>query len=139
MEELDPLKYRKVVANIMYAKALLKEAGAYKPSRGILDGDRDFGGLGGVGIENWILQYGGSFIEAAKDFIKHAEGKDFIDFEKEYAIMDFGQDHVSTSKGEFPFHNFVMRNMRYKGFELMRDTLKKFLIDIGDQGIEHSI
>ena len=139
MEELDPLKYRKVVANIMYAKALLKEAGAYKPSRGILDGDRDFGGLGGVGIENWILQYGGSFIEAAKDFIKHAEGKEFIDFEKEYAIMDFGQDHVSTSKGEFPFHNFVMRNMRYKGFELMRSTLKQFLIDIGEGDLEHSI
>ena len=127
MRSQDEDKYRLVVANIMYAKAYLKAAGVYKPSRGILNGDRDFGGLGGVGIENWILQYGGSFEAAARDFLAHAEGKNFIEFEKEYAIMDFGQDHVSTSKGEFPYHNFVMRNMRYKGYELMREALKKFI------------
>lgn len=130
MRELDEEKYRLVVANIQYAKALLKKAGAYKPSRGILEGDRDYGGIGGVGIENWILQYGGSFEAAARDFLAHAEGKSFIDFEKEYAIMDFGQDHVSTSKGEFPFHNFIMRNMRWKGFELMRDTLREFINEL---------
>ena len=130
MREQDDYKYRLVVANIMYAKAYLKAAGVYKPSRGILEGDRSFGGLGGVGIENWILQYGGSFEAAARDFLAHAEGKTFIEFEKEYAIMDFGQDHVSTSKGEFPYHNFIMRNMRYKGFELMRDALRKFINDL---------
>ena len=84
----------------------------------------------GVGIENWILQYGGSFEAAARDFLMHAEDKTFVEFEKEYAIMDFWQDHVSTSKGEFPYHNFIMRNMRYKGFELMRESLKKFVNDI---------
>ena len=130
MKEQDENKYRLVVANIMFAKAYLKENGAYKPSRGILDGDRSFGGLGGVGIENWILQYGGSFEDAARDFLAHAEGKTFIEFEKEYAIMDFGQDHVSTSKGEFPYHNFVMRNMRYNGFELMRESLREFINEI---------
>ena len=133
MREQDEEKYRLVLANIMYAKALLKEAGVYKPSRGILSGDRAFGGLGGVGIENWILQYGGSFEAAARDFLAHAEGKTFVEFEQEYAIMDFGQDHVSTSKGEFPFHNFVMRNMRYKGFELMREVLRKFINEL-DEG-----
>ena len=130
MRSQDEDKYRLVVANIMYAKAYLKAAGVYKPSRGILNGDRDFGGLGGVGIENWILQYGGSFEAAARDFLAVSEGKNFIEFEKEYAIMDFGQDHVSTSKGEFPYHNFVMRNMRYKGFELMREALRKFINDL---------
>lgn len=130
MRSQDEDKYRLVVANIMYAKAYLKAAGVYKPSRGILNGDRDFGGLGGVGIENWILQYGGSFEAAARDFLAVSEGKSFIEFEKEYAIMDFGQDHVSTSKGEFPYHNFVMRNMRYKGFELMREALRKFINDL---------
>ena len=134
MRSQDEDKYRLVVANIMYAKAYLKAAGVYKPSRGILNGDRDFGGLGGVGIENWILQYGGSFEAAARDFLAHAEGKNFIEFEKEYAIMDFGQDHVSTSKKEFPYHNFVMKNMRYMGFNVMRDTLKRFKEKIDGRG-----
>jgi len=126
MREQDEFKYRLVLANIMYAKDMLKKSGAYKPSRGILNGNREYGGLGGVGIENWILQYGGSLIDATTDFLVHAEGKEFIEFEKEYAIMDFGQDHVSTSKKEFPYHNFIMRNMRYKGFEIMRECLQQF-------------
>ena len=133
MKEQDELKYRLVLANIMYAKDILKKAGAYKVARGILDGNRDYGGLGGVGIESWILQYGGSFIDAAKDFIFHAEGRDFIDFEKEYAIMDFGQDHVSTSKKEFPYHNFIMRNMRYKGYEIMKTLLYDFIKSLENQ------
>jgi len=127
MKEQDEQKYRLVIANIMFAKDMLKKSGSYKPSRSILNGDRSFGGLGGVGIENWILQYGGSFIDASMDFLAHAREKNFIEFEKEYAIMDFGQDHVSTSKGEFPYHNFVMKNMRYRGFEIMRDTLENFI------------
>ena len=129
----DENKYRLVVANIMFAKAYLKENGAYKPSRSILNGDSSFGGLGGVGIENWILQYGGSFESAARDFLEHAENKSFIEFEKEYSIMDFGQDHVSTSKGEFPYHNFIMRNMRCNGFELMRESLRKFINEIDNK------
>lgn len=127
MKEQDEYKYRLVLANIMYAKAMLKKAGSYKAARSILDGPRENGGLGGVGIENWVLQYGGSLMAAAEDFVKHAEGKDFMDFEKEYAIMDFGQNHVSTTKRQFPYDNFVMKNMRYRGFEIMRDTLIAFL------------
>ena len=50
-----------------------------------------------------------------------------MDFEKEYSIMDFGQNHVSTTKRQFPYDNFVMKNMRYRGFEIMRDTLIEFL------------
>jgi len=126
MKEQDEEKYRLVLANIMYTKDMLKRAGAYKPSRSILDGSSEYGGLGGIGIENWILQHGGSLIDASEDFLTHAEGKEFIEFEKEYAIMDFGQDHVSTSKKEFPFHNFVMRNMRYKGYEKMKECLIDF-------------
>lgn len=53
----DPEKYKYVVANILLAKQVLKKAEAYKPNRGEIPQ----GGLGGVGIENWILQNGGSF------------------------------------------------------------------------------
>lgn len=127
MKEIDDGKYRLVLANIMYAKDYLKSNGVYKPSRGILEGDRSNGGLGGVGIENWILQYGGSFMDAAKDFLEHARGKEFIEFEKEYFIMDFGKDHVAASKHYFPYDNFVMKNMRYNGFNKMVECLNNFV------------
>ena len=52
-------KYRQVLANIIYAKQFLKAAGAYKPRRS--PEAKGIGGLGGVGIENWVLQHGGSF------------------------------------------------------------------------------
>ena len=120
-------KYKLVLANIMYAKDYLKHSGSYKPSRGILDGDRQNGGIGGIGIENWVLQYGGSFIDASKDFLEHADGKEFMDFEQEYAILDCGKNHVSVSKRHFPYDNFVMNNMRYKGYNTMVEALKKFL------------
>ena len=127
MRQIDEEKYRLVVANIMYAKDMLKNSGSYKPARGILNGqDRSNGGLGGVGIENWIIQNGGSLMDATEDFLYHAEGKDFKAFEMEYVIQDFGQDHVATSKNTFPFDNFVMKNMRYKGFDTMKKTLKEF-------------
>ena len=63
----DPEKYKYIVANILLAKKVLKNALCYKPNRG----EVPQGGLGGVGIENWILQNGGSFIDAANDFLYH--------------------------------------------------------------------
>ena len=136
MRGQDEERYRLVVANIQFAKAYLKEAGVYKPSRSLPD--KRYGGLGGVGIENWVLQYGGSFEAAARDFLAHAEGKTFIEFEKEYPVLDFGKDHVSVSKGDFPYDNFVMRNMRELGFERMREALKKFILEV-DEGKRNTL
>lgn len=130
MKKQDLNKYRLVLANIMYAKSLLKSSGCYKPSRGILDGDRQNGGLGGVGIENWILQNGGSFIDASREFFSHADGKEFDEFEQEYAIMDFGANHVGKSKRVWPYDNFIINNMRHLGYEKMRDCLKVFLEEL---------
>ena len=127
MKEQDYERYRTVLANIMYAKDILKKGGSYKPARSILNGDRFNGGLGGVGIENWILQNGGSFIDASKDFMSVAEGKEFIDFEQEYFLMDFGCNHVAKSKCEWPYDNFVVNNMRPLGYEKMKRVLEQFL------------
>lgn len=137
----DEEKYHLVLANIMYAKSYLKKIGAYKPSRGILEGDRQYGGISGVGIEEWILQNGGSFIDASREFLSHAEGKEFIDFQKEYTIMDLGKNHVEVSKKNFPYDNFIMKNMRYKGYELMKQSLKQFLetIDLENKENKKSI
>lgn len=130
----DEAKYRLVVANIMFAKDYLKREGAYKPNRSLSFEERKNGDgcIGGIGIENWILQNGGSVIDAMNDFLAHASlDKDFIDFEKEYALMDFGKDHVSVSKRRFPHHNFIMRNMRENGYKKMINALLKLKKSLG--------
>lgn len=123
LKKQDEEKYRLVLANIMHAKKILKSFKAYKPSRS----DKSQGGLGGVGIENWILQHGGSFEDAAIEFLSNAQGKDFIEFEKEFAIYDFGKNHISVAKGIFPYDNFVMKNMREHGYLQMQQALLYFL------------
>ncbi len=126
IKEQDEEKYRLVLANIMHAKKMLKKYQAYKPYRS----DKTQGGLGGVGIENWILQHGGSFKDAAEDFLRHAVGKEFIEFESTTPIYDFGQNHISVAKGIFPYDNFVMKNMRENGFINMQKCLLEFLKEL---------
>lgn len=130
MKKQDINLYMMVIANIMHAKKILKEAQVYKTSRS----DKSQSGLGGIGIENWILQNGGSFIDASKEFVLNSEGKDFIEFEKDYPIFDFGKDHINVAKCQFPYDNFVMKNMRETGYNKMRECLKKFI-----QSIENEI
>jgi len=43
-----------VLTNVRFAKHELKEAGCYK--KGLTDGSGKQGGLGGIGVENWILK-----------------------------------------------------------------------------------
>lgn len=119
----DPEKYPYVVANILLAKQVLKQAGAYKPNRG----EVPQGGLGGVGIENWILENGGSFIDAAKNFITAAEGKSFAEFKSNYEIWDFGDNHLAERKGYYPHDNFVANNMSSDGYEKMTEALKEYI------------
>lgn len=136
----DEAKYRLVLANIMFAKDYLKTSGAYKPNRSLSYEERKNGNgcIGGIGIENWILQNGGSLIDAMNEFLSYASlDKDFIDFEKEYAIMDFGQDHVSVSKRRFPHHNFIMRNMRENGYRKMINALVELKNKLGLDSLEN--
>ena len=111
-----------VVANVVFAKKFLKLAGAYKPDRG----DTPQGGLGGVGVENWILQNGGSFLAAARDFMAVAEQcSSFDEFCSRYTIWDFGENHMA--KGEKQHDNFVADNMSAAGYERMKEALGAFL------------
>ena len=119
----DPEKYKYVVANILLAKQVLKKAEAYKPNRGELPQ----GGLGGVGIENWILQNGGSFIDAAKSFVEAAEGKSFSEFQSTYQIWDFGDNHLAERRGLYSHDNFVSNNMSEAGYQKMVQALKEYL------------
>ena len=114
-------KYRQVLANIIYAKQFLKAAGAYKPRRS--PEAKGIGGLGGVGIENWVLQHGGSFKQAARDFLAVADScSNFEDFCAHYPVWDYGENHKGIRSK--PHDNFVADNMNPEGYERMKEALR---------------
>ena len=114
-------KYRQVLANIIYAKQFLKAAGAYKPRRS--PEAKGIGGLGGVGIENWVLQHGGSFKQAARDFLSVADNcSGFEDFCAHYPVWDYGESHKGIRSK--PHDNFVADNMNQEGYERMKEALR---------------
>ena len=114
-------KYQQVLANIIYAKQFLKAAGAYKPRRS--PEVKGIGGLGGVGIENWILQHGGSFKQAARDFLTVADNcSGFEDFCAHYPVWDYGENHKGIRSK--PHDNFVADNMNPEGYERMKEALR---------------
>lgn len=137
IQRLSPDNYRYVVANILLAKKVLKEAGVYKPNRG----DVPQGGLGGVGVENWILQNGGSFIDAARSFIEVSEGKSFDEFKTAYQIWDFGENHLAAKKNHYAHDNFITNNMSETGYLKMKEALKVYLqnYEYGDYSSGKSI
>ena len=114
-------KYQQVLANIIYAKQFLKAAGAYKPRRS--PEAKGIGGLGGVGIENWVLQHGGSFKQAARDFLAVADNcSSFEDFCAHYPVWDYGENHKGIRSK--PHDNFVADNMNPEGYEQMKEALR---------------
>ena len=114
-------KYQQVLANIIYAKQFLKAAGAYKPRRS--PEAKGIGGLGGVGIENWVLQHGGSFKQAARDFLAVADScSSFEDFCAHYPVWDYGENHKGIKSK--PHDNFVADNMNPEGYERMKQALR---------------
>ena len=114
-------KYQQVLANIIYAKQFLKAAGAYKPRRS--PEAKGIGGLGGVGIENWVLQHGGSFKQAARDFLDVADScSSFEDFCAHYPVWDYGENHKGIRSK--PHDNFVADNMNPEGYERMKQALR---------------
>jgi len=130
IKEKYPQQYDYVLANIILAKQVLKEAGAYKRARG----ETPQGGLGGGGIENWVLQHGGSFEDAAKSFLESSNGKTFEEFKKTYKVWDFGENHVATNDNVFksyryPHDNFVSCNMNETGFEKMKNALYSYFVE----------
>ena len=120
----------RIAANIVIAKALLKDAHAYKTDR---SPEHD-GGLGGLGVENWILQSGGSLRQACEEFLAIADDGQggyipFDDFSSRYAIFDMGENHFSDNY-ESPYDNFVEKNMNESGYYKMCDVCKKVLQQI---------
>lgn len=131
--------YKYVIANILLAKKMMKMAGSYKKKDAASpeNGEPDTrGGLGGVGIENWILQNGGSFERAARTFMDVAnKSKNLAEFQQNYPIWDFGENHVSTYENIFSHDNFVF-NLNEAGYDKMTEALKKYLKNLDEKKIE---
>jgi len=119
-------EYKRVVANILYAKEFLKHHHVYKRKQS----DRTQGGLGGVGVENWILQNGGSFEEAVRSFLEIAnKSRNMIEFESKYEIWDYGKNHFSVEKQRYPYDDYIY-NMNPTGYENMKKALNEWIQSI---------
>lgn len=124
IKEQDNDKYQKILANIIIAKKFMKKFECYKPYRS----DNTQGGMGGAGIENWILQNGGSFIDAVNDFYSIAKDKDFDELKKEYFVWDFGQNHFAERKWLYPYDNFI-DNMSIQGYNKMKEACRELILN----------
>lgn len=124
----NPEDYQYAVANILLAKKVLKTEGAYKKKNAPApeEGKKDTrGGLGAVGIENWILQNGGSFEKAARDFLEVSRiCESLSEFQSKYAVWDFGENYMSGEK--YPHDNFVY-NMNEEGYARMKKALEDYI------------
>jgi hypothetical protein len=92
-----------VKSNVIFAKEFLKKAQVYKKG---LAGE---GGLGGVGVENWILQHGGSFQIASEKFLEASldeNGKrvSFDVFLTKYRILDAGMNLKKNRHDNFVYN-----------------------------------
>ncbi|MBO5183551.1 MAG: hypothetical protein J6B64_04030 [Bacilli bacterium] len=120
--------YPLVLANIVKAKQILKEKHVYKSLEG---------GMGGIGVENWILQNGGSLKLAAKDFINHAYKNgtliDYDEFKNIYHVFDFGCNHEPREKIKnvyYPFDDYIADNLTKEKYTEMAEILKKYIDEI---------
>ena len=140
IKRVSPDGYNLVIANIIYAKKILKKYLCYSKHghKGYV-----YGGLGGVGVENWILSHHGSFIEAAEDFLAVAEKcPTFDDFKKVYKVWDFGENFYSVEqKEDTKYDEFVHDNMDSDGYLAMKKGLAIALnqIKINEQTLDGEV
>ena len=134
IKETDPEGYKRVIANIVLAKEMLKKEGIYKKKSS--DGATIDGGFGGVGVENWILQNGGSFVKAMETFLEESErASNFNEFMEIYPIFDFGQNHMAKDYQ----HDSFIRGLSESGYTKMQAKFKEFIKELKPQQQEISI
>jgi len=106
------------VASIILAKQILKKGKAYKK--------QEHGGMGGIGVENWVLLYGGNLVQAFESFRQAAYEGDqrlpFHEFQKKYKVLDAG---VNVQK--LRHDNYITNNLTDDGYQAMLDTIEKYL------------
>jgi len=138
IKRINPENYLKVVANIILAKKTLKDV--YNSRRARVNPQ---GGLSGVGIENWILQSGGSFERAAKTFLEATKDYDYNGFKytafTSFGIWDFGKNYFAYKLDDkYPHSEFIRDYMNESGFNKMRYILQEYINNI-EKRKEHKI
>jgi len=140
IKEASPEDYNYVRANIIMAKNILKKMEIYK-KRGS-DGAKENGGFGGIGVENWILQNGGSFEQAISTYLataKDENGKDlsYQEFIEKYPIFDFGNNHREGRSLHDRFSAFLGGISDSDGHEKAFTSVKKTFAEIQRNLREH--
>lgn len=141
IKENNPESYNYVKANIIMAKKILKAKGIYKKIGS--NGATEYGGFGGIGVENWILQNGGSFKKAIDTFLEVAnQVSSYEEFKEKYPIFDFGFNHREGKTSHDCFSSFLASNINNpdKGFEYVKKELteiqKALELEIEKQDLE---
>ncbi len=111
---------KEVIANIILAKKMLSDAGCYKK----IDG-----GIGGIGVENWILKHGGSLKKACLAFRKAARPSgsfttSLSDIKKIYSVYDAGTNIRDGGHEDF------MDKLNDASYKNMLEVVEKYLDDI---------
>ncbi len=131
IEEQNPEKLRYIKANIIMAKKILKASGIYKKLGS--NGATEYGGFGGIGVENWVLQNGGSFIEAISTYLEAAnEASSYSDFIDKYPIFDFGNNQREGYNMHDRFSSFL-KTENSIGYKKVKEILKQYLDFIKDK------
>ena len=94
-------------------------------------GATEYGGFGGIGVENWILQNGGSFVKAMQSFLDNTVDKNgkelgFYEFIQRYPIYDWGQNHRSISSN----NDHYIEGLTEIGFDKLKTTFRDLLKSI---------
>jgi hypothetical protein len=109
--------YQNILANILVAKKILKEGKAYKKF--------EDGGLGGIGVENWILSNNGNIAEACKSFYEAAYKNDAIvsleEFKKNYHVFDPGINIKFNKRDDY------IRLLKEPGYKAMVEVVRKYI------------
>ncbi len=110
----------RVIANIVLAKEVLKEAEAYKAV--------EQGGLGGIGVENWILSEGGSLVVACESFVRAAyQGpalRSFKEFKQRYKILN------PAINAKTSMHDSYLEKMTEQGYRKMAAAVREYLFGL---------
>lgn len=111
------------LTNIRYAKKKLKEAECYKKGN---KGGEQQGGLGGIGVEYWIIQNGGDAVNAFRNLAEvsfdNGQLVPFQEFKTRFKIFSAGQNLRGYDKVE----NFAF-NMSESGYQKMAELAKSFV------------
>lgn len=110
--------YHDVLANIVLAKKILKEAHAYKKL--------EDGGMGGIGVENWILLHDGNILDAFRSFWQAAHGESgnvvpYEEFANKYKVFDAGLNI------KFNRHDNFVRILKPNGYIAMVNAIGQYL------------